>query len=184
LSANLGSRLDQLISDLNMNQGAFAKKLECSPAFISEVLRDLKKPGTDFLIRISTTFNVSLDWLILGVEPRFLYESKLAEIDLEKIKFIALRVELAELASKGSDEAKKVLYELRDDIPNSKDCLQREQLKVQLKERLERLKFVVKMYNQITEFKQLNELSRYICLESIKQFLVNDKDLLERYVNS
>lgn len=184
MEETFGSRLEQLIADLRMNQGEFAKNLECSPAFISEVVRGLKKPGTDFLVRMATTFDVSLDWLILGVEPRFLSETTLAEIDTEKMKFIALRVELTDLASKGSTEAKKMLYELRDGVIGNDSSLERETVKTQLKASLERLKFTMKMYSQISDTKDLNNLSKLICIESMKQFLVSEDDALERFVCS
>lgn len=184
MEETLGSRLEQLIASLRMNQGEFAKKLECSPAFISEIVRGLKKPGTDFLVRMATTFDVSLDWLILGVEPRFLSESKLAEIDTEKMKFIALRVELTDLASKGSSEAKQMLYELRDGAVSTEWNQEREQVKTHLKASLERLKFTMTMYNQISELKELQNLSKLVCIESIKQFLASEHDDLERFVCS
>ena len=184
MSNTLGCRLDLLLSELRMNQGEFAKKLECSPAFISEVIRDLKKPGTDFLVRISSTFDVSLDWLILGVEPKFLSESKLAEIDEQKMRFIALRVELTNLAAKGSPEAKQMLYELRDGIVCTESNEAREEVKRRLNERLERLKFSMRIYNQVSDFKELNNLSKLVCIESIKQFLASEHDDFERFICS
>lgn len=59
-------RLLTVVAYSGMTQGSFAKVIDTSPGFLSDILRGLKKPGTDFFIKLKNNFDVSLDWLISG----------------------------------------------------------------------------------------------------------------------
>jgi transcriptional regulator with XRE-family HTH domain len=100
-----GTRLLLLIKFNNLNQGDFANRLSASPSFVSDLIRGVKKPGTDILIRIKKNFNVSIDWLLFG-EGDFKEEYK---INTDLFKTIALRVDLVKAALSGNIEAKSAL---------------------------------------------------------------------------
>lgn len=63
---SLGERIRQLRQKHKLSQQDFAKNLEVSQSFLSDVERDLKMPGGDFLLSLKRSFNVSIDWLLAG----------------------------------------------------------------------------------------------------------------------
>ena len=101
-------RFGQLIAVLNISQNEFARQLGSTSAFISNMARGKSKPGLDFLHKIAETFDVSLDWLVLGkgtlrgdqyIDPEWLHTA-------------LLRVVLAQLAASGNVEARALGEEL------------------------------------------------------------------------
>ena len=101
-------RFAQLLAALNISQNEFARQIGSTSAFISNMARGKSRPGLDFLAKISTTFGVSLDWLVLGKGT--LKGEQF--IDPEWLHTVTLRVELAKLAAAGNQEAKALVAEL------------------------------------------------------------------------
>lgn len=63
---SLGERIRQVRQQYRLSQQDFAKSLEVSQSFLSDVERDLKMPGGDFLLSLKRSFGVSIDWLLAG----------------------------------------------------------------------------------------------------------------------
>ena len=101
-------RLAHLLTVRGLTQGEFAKGLDASPTFISNMIRGSKKPGTEFLTRLASQYQVSLDWLLMG---RGQMDGS-SSIDGEWFRVVTLRVELARLASEGNEEASILVDEL------------------------------------------------------------------------
>lgn len=183
LESTLGNRLDQLISHLKMNQGEFARSLDCSPTFISEIVRDIKKPGADFLTRIATKFDVSLDWLLCGRDVNTDSGMINSKINLDRLKFIAFRVELAVQARKGDDCAELLLNQMltrESELTSSINA----QTKKHLSEQIDTYKFVGSLYNQMTDVRDLNALSELVLKASIERYGLNKDDILEKLIIS
>lgn len=59
-------RFGQAIARTGLNQSEFARQLEVSSGFVSDVVRGNKKPGAEFLHKVRVTFGISIDWLLTG----------------------------------------------------------------------------------------------------------------------
>lgn len=108
MSDTLGLRLSQLIATRDLTQGEFAKRLGSSPAFISDMIRGVKKPGADFLIRLANEYQVSIDWLLMGkgsMDGR-------STLDEEWLQMVMLRVDLAQWATAGNIDAARIADQL------------------------------------------------------------------------
>ena len=68
-SEQLSAHLQELRSDLQLTQKEFAERINASPVSISSYEIGAKTPSLEMLIKIATTFNVSLSWLC-GLSPR------------------------------------------------------------------------------------------------------------------
>lgn len=68
-SEQLSAHLKELRSDLQLTQKEFAERINASPVSISSYEIGAKTPSLEMLIKIATTFNVSLSWLC-GLSPR------------------------------------------------------------------------------------------------------------------
>jgi len=108
-----GKRLLLLIKSNNLNQSDFANKLSASPSFVSDLIRGVRKPGAEILIRIRNNFNVSIDWLLFG-EDAYQEEKKL---NVELFKAIALRVDIVKAALSGNSQAISTLNTMCPTIP-------------------------------------------------------------------
>lgn len=98
---DFGIRLLSLIKQNNLTQSAFANRLCASPSFISDLIRGVKKPGTEILIRIKNSVVVNIDWLLFGGT-----ESSGKElINAELLKAISLRVVLIRAVLAGDKQA-------------------------------------------------------------------------------
>ncbi|MFE1574409.1 helix-turn-helix domain-containing protein [Comamonas odontotermitis] len=92
--SGLGSRLSLAILHLAISQSEFARRLGSSPAFISDTVRGLKKPGAEFLASIKQTFGISIDWLLTGHGTMF----GISGINLDLLRTIRLYVAVARAA--------------------------------------------------------------------------------------
>lgn len=70
----LSCRIAQLRRSTGLNQSELAQKLYVSPSTIGMYEQGRRVPNLDILIQMSQIFNVSLDYLITGLE--FLPTSK------------------------------------------------------------------------------------------------------------
>jgi len=102
----LGSRLAELVKATGLSQGNFAARIDASPAFVSDIIRGVKRPGAEFLYRIREAFGVSVDWLLDGSGTMRGEQA----VSIETFKFIAAQVMLARFAKiEGDPEAAKLL---------------------------------------------------------------------------
>lgn len=62
----MGNRLAQICALERLNQTEFAHRTGVSPAFASDLLRDNKRPGCEFLTNLRQSLGVSIDWLLTG----------------------------------------------------------------------------------------------------------------------
>lgn len=86
-----GARLSFALLHLKISQSEFARRLGASPAFISDIVRGLKKPGAEFLAGIKQNFGFSIGWLLSGEGTMF----GAAGINLELLRSIRLYIALA-----------------------------------------------------------------------------------------
>ncbi len=63
---SIGDRLKQIRKGKNLSQEAFAEILKTSKGYISEIERDLKMPGGDFILTLKRTMQVNINWLLSG----------------------------------------------------------------------------------------------------------------------
>lgn len=75
-------RLNQIISDSGLTKTAFAKRIEVSQGFVSQLCSGSFNPSPRTISAICREFNVSRDWLEHGEGPMKLPEP---EADLEII---------------------------------------------------------------------------------------------------
>ena len=71
-------RLNQIISDSGLTKTAFAKRIEVSQGFVSQLCSGSFNPSPRTISAICREFNVSRDWLERGEGPM-----KLPEIDTD-----------------------------------------------------------------------------------------------------
>lgn len=110
--SGLGSRLSLAILHLAISQSEFARRLGSSPAFISDTVRGLKKPGAEFLASIKQTFGISIDWLLTGHGTMF----GISGINLDLLRTIRLYVAVARAAiAQDNPTAKALLLLIRDE---------------------------------------------------------------------
>lgn len=112
MESDFSTRLLSVVAFSGMNQGSFAKMIDVSPGFLSDVLRGLKKPGTDFFIKLKNNIDVSLDWLISGQGVMTGHKA----IDHRLMSAIELQVAVVKAAIiDNNNEAKDLLSSLRRD---------------------------------------------------------------------
>lgn len=111
-------RLLSVVAYSGMTQGNFAKAIDTSPGFLSDILRGLKKPGTDFFIKLKNNFDVSLDWLISGegsmTGHKFIDHNMIDSIDLQMAVVKAAVID-------GNESAKALLATLKRDDFNERE---------------------------------------------------------------
>lgn len=174
------ARFGQLLAVLNISQNEFARQMGSTSAFISNLARGKSRPGLDFLAKISTTFGVSLDWLVLGKgtlrgDPF---------IDLEWLHTVALRVELAQLASGGNQEAKTLILELLGEhSPTLTVTPARQVLLDMLAATTSRAPLVASLYNRYLGQRNPVERARDVLRAAVQQLQANSSDPLAALIN-
>jgi transcriptional regulator with XRE-family HTH domain len=63
---NLGERLKTIRKTQSLTQQAFARRLNTSPSYISDVEAGKTAPGSKFLTTLLRNFNINLHWLLTG----------------------------------------------------------------------------------------------------------------------
>ncbi|CAM2981545.1 helix-turn-helix transcriptional regulator [Paenibacillus sediminis] len=63
-------RIELLIEARNMTKKAFCEQLGISTGNLGDWKRGKSTPSTNKLVEIASFFNVSLDWLIIGRDPK------------------------------------------------------------------------------------------------------------------
>jgi len=106
-----GTRLAQVVAAAGISQTEFARRVGASPGFISDMIRGLKKPGSDFLYRLRHIYGTSLDWLLTGEGSP---QGK-SGIDLDLLRIIRLQLALVRAAVLNDDPtAKAILLLIRN----------------------------------------------------------------------
>lgn len=62
----IGERLKHLRKENHLSQKELAILLGTSQGYISDIEKDLKKPGTEFLLSLKRFLGVNLDWFLTG----------------------------------------------------------------------------------------------------------------------
>lgn len=107
--AGMGSRLAELIRNTGLSQNEFSAQLGVSSGFVSDVVRGLKRPGSEFLHSLRETFGVSIDWLLDGTGTMF----GGSPVDIGLFKLVAAEVALARHAVvQGDAKAKQLVARL------------------------------------------------------------------------
>ena len=68
----VSQRLLELRRDFGLSQEGLARRLEVSVSTVAKWERNDSLPGARALLRLAEIFNVSINWLLLGVGPKFL----------------------------------------------------------------------------------------------------------------
>lgn len=76
----MNMRIQQLIDELGIKKIEFAKKINVSPAFVSEMCSGRKNISDRTVVDICNKFHVSEDWLRFGEGEMFLKRTREEEI--------------------------------------------------------------------------------------------------------
>ena len=77
---NISSRVCRLIAELNMTKTSFAKALNLSQPFVSQICTGYSQPSERTILDICSKFNVNEQWLRSGEGDMFLKLSRNDEI--------------------------------------------------------------------------------------------------------
>jgi transcriptional regulator with XRE-family HTH domain len=172
-------RLAHLLVVRGLTQGEFARGLEASPTFISNMIRGTKKPGLEFLSRLATQYQVSLDWLLLG---RGQIDGA-TTMDGEWFRIVVLRVELARLAAEGLPEALILVEELLGRAPTAKSSpVERQALLDKLSKANEKSALVSSLYNGFVTHPDSVIRAREVLSAALVHFQSNHTDPLAAMV--
>ncbi len=64
----IGNRLKTVIRSQHLTQKEFSRRVGFSDKYISDIVRGRTKPSIALLLRIKSVFNVSIEWLVSGVD--------------------------------------------------------------------------------------------------------------------
>ena len=98
-------RLAQVLAYAGINQAELARRVGMSPGFLSDVIRGVKRPGSELLLALRKTCGVSIDWLLSG-EGTMIGG---AGIRHDLFRAIRLQVAVARAAVIGSDPTARAL---------------------------------------------------------------------------
>lgn len=183
MEQHLGSRLQFLIKELQLNQAKFASQMGCSAAFISDVIRGSKKPGADFLSNLSTTFDVSLDWLVCGRGNPPVGGTHFATIQPEIFKVSMTNLALALEASKGNQTAIDILKSKLNNETYQAEQTDLTSLNERIRFRMSEFRFLASMYNSKSPTETIEEFSYRVLSDAAKEFDSLTEDPLLRLVN-
>lgn len=91
-SSIISARLKELRTDLSLTQKEFAQKINASTVSISSYEIGAKTPSLDMLIKISNTYNVSLNWLCGLTERKSLNKVFTTYIDIIDMFFDIMNI--------------------------------------------------------------------------------------------
>ncbi len=184
---SVGSRLKEIRTGKKLTQQAFARDLESSAGYISEVEADKKMPGSEFLISLSRKFNVSIDWLLTGKEPESV--QTFAQIQEKPQPEEALAVPQAPpIYKEDSDPRLAALEAMVRSIYNEGDRSRRSELRDAIEDIYERMKFPGKRSStpepEDAVEKSMEEMTEHIArnIENISRnliYLMGDKSFDE-----
>jgi transcriptional regulator with XRE-family HTH domain len=103
---HIGERFRSMRSKLNLSQKEFSIETGISQSVIADIERGAKDPSRAVLLAIAQKYHVSLDWLLLGIEPA----KEIGEIEKMRAEIKTLKKENADL----EEECKKLDAENRE----------------------------------------------------------------------
>ncbi|WP_445766754.1 helix-turn-helix domain-containing protein [Rheinheimera sp.] len=177
MNDSLGKRIKSVMDERNMNQTKFAEALNCSPGFVSDIIRNKKKPGCEFIRKVAERFNVSADWIVTG---KCVNVTK--GIDFEKLGVISSLTELVLAARKGDDGAIALVKNMIGDGQTSEQPKPSEELKARLKSRLDEMHFIAQIYNS-TNGQSSDSIQNEALLGSIERYALFSDDPLIKLLN-
>ena len=177
MTEHLGTRLARFIESQGLNQGEFAHRLKCSPTFISEIIRGIKKPGTEFLQRIQAEFHLSLDWLIFGKGE------DLPDIILDDFNAIASRVELVLEAAKGNQAAINTVKSFLDKQDYIVDSQDNELMKLRVNRRLDEISYMVSLTQSRRPGESNEEFYQRALSEAVSKYNALTTDKVTSFLN-
>lgn len=71
-SVECGERLKEVRAHMKISQKNFAADLGVAASYLSEIESGKTRPGYNFLIKLADVFNVSPNWILLGMGNMFL----------------------------------------------------------------------------------------------------------------
>lgn len=178
--SDFSARLSQLIDLLNVSQNEFARKIGSTSAFVSNLATGKSKPGFDFLQTIALTFDISLDWLILGKGTPHRNEY----IDPAWFQTVFLRLALIEIAATGNEEARMLSEELLSDSPLNSTTPARQSLLGELATRTSNSRFLAYLYNQWLQIPDMELRTKYVHKEILQHINIQRIDPLISMVNT
>lgn len=118
----MNDRITLLVSSLKLKKTEFAKKLNVSPAFVSELCSGAKNPSDRTIADICRVFSVSEAWLREGIGEMFLpvsekqqFAALFAQIEREQDdSLVSIMVSGLKAYYGLSDEKKAVVREMID----------------------------------------------------------------------
>lgn len=174
-------RFGQLLDVLNISQNEFARQLGSTSAFVSNLATGKSKPGLEFLQKIAETFDVSLDWLVLG---KGTLRGK-PFLDPDGHHVVLLRVTLAQLAAAGDTEARRLANELLGNGDISKSASPaRQALLDELAKRTQHGPLIAMLYNHYISIPDADERGNEVLRMALQQFQPSNKDPLASMVQS
>ncbi|MDR2419571.1 MAG: helix-turn-helix domain-containing protein [Treponema sp.] len=69
LDEELANRFRSIRSKTGLSQKDFAATLDISQSAIAEIERGSREPSRNMMVALANKYHISLDWLLLGVEP-------------------------------------------------------------------------------------------------------------------
>lgn len=181
---NLGARLKELMTANKLNQQQLAQRLNCSPAFVSDTIRGIKKPGADFLAKASTTFNISLDWLVCGIGEPPINGTHDANIKSDLFKATSKRLLLALEASKGNIAAKNIIKSQLYKEDYILDRAELEALNLRINVKMRELEFLLSIYNSKLPHESFDDFCNRALSEAALHFDSLTTDPLIALINS
>jgi transcriptional regulator with XRE-family HTH domain len=74
-----GERFSEVRREKGLNKKEFAEALGIPSSIVSDIENGKRQPSKDILTRFSTYFEISLNWLFFGVEPKSLVKTVIPE---------------------------------------------------------------------------------------------------------
>jgi SOS-response transcriptional repressor LexA len=75
MDSSFGQRFMEIRKEKGLNKKQIADALGVPSSIISDIENEKRQPSKDFLIRFSVYFEISLNWLCFGIEPKSLVKS-------------------------------------------------------------------------------------------------------------
>jgi len=169
-----GDRLLWFIKSNNLSQNEFSHQLSASPSFVSDLIRGVKKPGTEFLTRIKNHFDVSIDWLLYGEAD----DQEKKEINIEIFKVVALRVYLVKAALSGDSNAKNKITTMCPTIKTELSCVIKLNEAFDSNQIIKDIDLIIKLYNQYLSEPINNDLYEKIICSAVTGYINSPVDPL------
>lgn len=110
---NIGKRLGDFRKTLGISQKSLAEKTGIERTYLSRVENGMP-PSFDFLIKILNTFDISIDWLLLG-EGQAIYTNKKNLLNIVDHDYLLLINKINKLSVQKKNKYIPIFLNLLDD---------------------------------------------------------------------